>query len=129
MTETKPDGSLALQAAQLTLAGNPQVTEEPTEESISNEISIWGEILEPTDLSEFVTKDSEHSVSGGAFGDIFKGTWYPNHRKGSLKRMWRTFSQPQADKPIPVAIKVVRQILAGGAQQEEAKHVGVMHNY
>jgi len=110
-----PEASMALRAAQLSLSGEP---EEMVEEPPSNEIDIWAATLEPTDLSDFVTKDSEHSVSGGAFGDIYKGTWYPNTRKRSVMRMWRTLSQPQIDKPVPVAIKVVRSSLP----QEEAKH-------
>ena len=117
-----PEDTMALRAAQSSISGEP---EEMVEESVSNEIDIWSETLEPTDLSDFVTRDDEHSVSGGAFGDIYKGTWYPNTRKRSVMRMWRTLSQPQIDKPVPVAIKVVRSSLP----QEEAKHVSSLHTY
>jgi hypothetical protein len=114
---------MAMRTAELALSVEPeQVTEEPAQ----SEIDIWGEKLEPTDLSEYVIRDSEISVSGGAFGDIYRGTYYPNLRKNSVRRLFRTLSQPQADKPFPVAIKVVRQVLTGGAQQREAKIVSLI---
>jgi hypothetical protein len=116
----------ALIRATSILSVRNQLTEEPEqpEEPKLNKVDeIWGEILEPTDLSEFVRKDSDFTVGGGGFGDIFRGTWYPNTRKNSIKRMWRTLSQPSLDKPVPVSIKVVRQVLAEGPEQEDAKKV------
>lgn len=84
---------------------------------------VWGEVLTATDLTEFVEKDSDHAVSAGAFGDIFKGTYYPNSGKSSMKRWWGKIAQPSTDRPIPVAIKVVRSSLTAGPRQEESKKV------
>jgi hypothetical protein len=99
-------------------------TEEPDLHEVDQ---IWGEVLEPTDITESVSRDSDVPVSAGAVGDIFKGIYYPNTRKNSMKRFWRSLSHPSLDKPIPVAIKVLRASLADGAFQDEAKTVSLEH--
>ena len=99
-------------------------TEEPDFHEVDQ---IWGEVLEPTDLTEFVQRESDVPVSAGAAGDVYKGIYYPNYKKTSVIRIWRSLSQPSVDKPIPVAIKVLRPSLADGSSQNESKRVS-WHN-
>jgi hypothetical protein len=113
---TQPTHTLIPLAEQVTLA--------------QSEIEIWGEKLEATDLSEYVFKfgDGEHPrpASSSAFGDIYRGNYYPNLRKNTIRRLFRTRTQPRANKPIPVAINVARlPILSGESQKQAAKFVSI----
>lgn len=84
---------------------------------------IWGEVLDANDLTDYVEREDNIAKFSGAVGDVYKGTYYPNHKRTSAVRLWRTLSQPSLDRPIPVAIKVLRSSLAVGAKQDEAKKV------
>jgi hypothetical protein len=108
---------MTLRTSQLAPSGE---AEQVTERLAQSEIDIWGERLEPTDISEHVI--SESFVSDGSFEDVLRGTYYPNLR--SVRRLFWAASQPQADKPIPVAIKVVRPIL--GSRSRAGKNVSLI---
>jgi hypothetical protein len=123
MAYTNTDTSTALRTAQLVHSWEPGKV---TEWLSQSEVDIWGEKVEVTDLSDYVTKD-EYLVAGGSRGDIYRGTYYPNLPKSPFRRMFRAFSQPQPVKLIPVAIKVVRQILSGETQQRDVKIVSVKY--
>ena len=97
--------------------------EEAEESSLQkdNEEEDWGKVALADDLSDNVFKDGEIAVGGGGFGDVYKGRWVA--KPSSTSSFINRFNNISHLYDKPVAIKVIRPLLAEGPLREAVKRV------
>ena len=117
---------------------NTENTEAPNQEIISEEpthddqptpsLSLsapkeedWSVETPAEDLSEFVVKDGNDIVSGGGFGDVYKGIWSKMDTNSNI--FMKTIRVLGRLNDRIVAIKVIRPLVPDGRHRDALKRV------
>ena len=98
-------------------------TEARKSEELKTNEEDWGELIDPTDVSETVFKDSEIPFGGGEFGDVYKGRWVVRLTPSIPYNKFNKFNNISHLVNLPVAIKTVRPLIADGPDRDDVKRV------
>lgn len=93
----------------------------------ADKLLMWGKLVPPNDLSEYVDKAVEHPIGSGGFGDVYKGSWMEFPSSRFVSREVRNFIDSMVQST-PVAIKVIHSIDPIDPRHHDTKRVSLLRS-